>query len=101
MSVDINFHTHGELYCTFFMPENNMCIGLGVSGRFKDKVDYYGIEPAKAWALFDLFRTGATDFLYDAKLGETKEETIARARAETLGDAPQPKVETVEEEWIF
>ncbi|KCZ47744.1 hypothetical protein [Hyphomonas sp. CY54-11-8] len=86
--ADIAIHTHGNIAVELFQPLNNMSIVLVANG---DHVNLFGIDAARAWALFDMFRDSDTGFYYGEesmhRIGDDPvraAELVARARAATL-----------------
>ena len=86
--ADITIHLKDDLKILSFHPDNKMCIRIGADG---DAIALFGMDPARAWALFDLFRDEMTAFYYGDddihRLGDDPQraaETVARARAESL-----------------
>lgn len=63
MSLNVALHCHTRLRVVSFFPENDCALNLAASGNKRESIMIYGIEPAKAWALFDLFRDSSTELV--------------------------------------
>lgn len=95
MSMSVDIHTGGNLRVCHFMPENKMCLCFGADGV---NFTLFGIDPEKAWALYDLFGDDQTRLHWKGRSVQRAPAPIPFDELEQgARDATLPAVETPEE----